>query len=107
MTMPGYGHTRVVLTTVAGNTNGTWFALAEYDTASLAVVGRLDDTIEVWGSNDDGILTAPSVEYQIGSDIVADGSFDFDAQAKTKWCRIKKTAGTTVGVVCTFHGSNT
>ena len=107
MTMPGYGHTRRVLTTVAGNSDGPWFALSEYDTASLAVVGRLDDTIEVWGSNDDGILTAPSSEFQIGADIVADGSFDFDAQAKTKWCRIKKTAGTTVGVVADFHGSNT
>jgi hypothetical protein len=107
MTMPGYGKTFVALTTVAGNSNGPWFALSEYDTASLAVVGRLDDTIEVWGSNDNGVQTAPSNEFQIGADIVADGSFDFDAQAKTKWCRIKKTAGTTVGVVCTFHGFNT
>ena len=106
MNQLGYGYDQRVLTTVAGNSAGPWFALAEYDTASLAVVGRLDDTLQVWGSNDSGVLTAPSTEFQIGADIVADGSFDFDAQAKTKWCRIKKTGGTTVGVTADFHGFN-
>ncbi len=107
--MSGYGYSGPVriLDSAASATDSAWVALADYEIASLILDITTSGTIEIWGSNADGVQTAPTDDVQLGSDITTAGAtlFDFDGQPRTKFFRVRHTAGATAATA-DFHGSN-
>jgi len=90
---------------------GPWIPLADFvDPPSIQFEGFVAlDIVQVEGSNDEGVKEAIVNVDQLGSDVTADGLFDFDPQARTKWVRANRTDITGAGTINarlsgTIHG---
>ncbi len=96
-----------ILDSAASPIDSAWLTMADYEIVSLVVDITTSGTVQIQGSNADGVQTAPTDDVQLGSDITAAGAtlFDFDAQPRTKWFRVRHTAGANA-VTADFHGSN-
>jgi len=72
---------------------GPWAPFADFvDPPALQIEGMIaTDIVQIEGSNDEGVKAAIVNIEQIGADVTADGLFNLDAEARTKWIRANRT----------------
>lgn len=96
-----YSRRETLINSAASPVNSEWRVLMDFDRASLVVNITTGGTVQVWGSNKE----TPADDVQLGANITTVGAsiFDFEAQAMTRWFRVKHTAGATA-VLVNFNG---